>query len=149
MTAIRRYVPTAARLLLGLVFTTFGLNFFLHFLPMPPPPPKALAAMMGLMANGYLMQLAHATELVAGVLLLTGLFVPLALTLLAPIIVNIVAFHLAVAPSGLGLAVVVLALEIGLAWAYRAAFAPMLRARTPLAAAAGGHSVDDDLRAVA
>ena len=134
MNTIRRYVPTAARLLLGLVFTTFGLNFFLHFLPTPPPPPRALAAIMGLMANGYLMQLAHATEVVAGVLLLTGFFVPLALALLAPVIVNIVAFHLLLAPSGLGLGLLVLALEIGLAWAYRAAFAPMLRARTPLPA---------------
>ncbi|HSS38990.1 MAG TPA: DoxX family membrane protein [Polyangia bacterium] len=149
MNATRRYVPTAARLVLGLVFTTFGLNFFLHFLPMPPPPPKALAAIGGLLANGYLMPLAHVIEVVAGVLLLTGLFVPLALTLLAPIIVNIVAFHAAVAPSGLGLGVLVLALEIGLGWAYRGAFAPMLRARTPLPAAMGGHRATEDLRAVA
>ena len=62
--------------------------------------------------------------MVAGVLLLTGLFVPLALTLLAPIIVNIVAFHAAVAPSGLGLGLLVLALEIGLGWAYRARLRP-------------------------
>ncbi|MES1166032.1 MAG: DoxX family membrane protein [Verrucomicrobiota bacterium] len=149
MNAIRRHVPTAARLVLGLVFTTFGLNFFLHFLPMPPPPPRALVAMSGLMANGHLMPLAHATELVAGVLLLTGLFVPLALTLLAPLIVNIVAFHLAFAPSGLGLAVLVLALEIGLGWAYRSAFAPMLRARTPLPAAVRRPSANEELRAIA
>ncbi len=149
MNTIRRHVPTAARLVLGLVFTTFGLNFFLHFLPMPPPPPKALAAIGGLLANGYLMPLAHLVELVAGVLLLTGLFVPLALTLLAPVIVNIVAFHLAVAPSGLGLGLLVLALEIGLAWAYRAAFAPMLRARTRLPAATGDDTAREDLRAVA
>ncbi|MFL5304464.1 MAG: DoxX family membrane protein [Polyangia bacterium] len=149
MSSIRRHVPTAARLLLGLVFTTFGLNFFLHFMPTPPPPPKALAAIMGLMANGYLMQLAHATELVAGVLLLTGFFVPLALTLLAPVIVNIVAFHLLLAPSGIGPGLLVLVLEIGLAWAYRAAFAPMLRARTPLPATSDGDSATEDLRAVA
>ncbi len=60
------------------------------------------------------MQLAHATEVVAGVLLLTGFFVPLALTLLAPVIVNIVAFHALLAPSGLGLGLLVLVLEIGL-----------------------------------
>lgn len=149
MNAIRRYAPIAARLVLGLVFTTFGLNFFLHFLPMPPPPPQALKAIGGLVGVGYLMPLVHAIELVAGVLLLTGRFVPLALTLLAPIIVNIVAFHATLAPSGLGLGVLVLALEIGLAWAYRSAFAPMLRARAPLAARGGGHSVTEDLRAVA
>lgn len=149
MNAIRRYAPTAARLVLGLVFTTFGLNFFLHFLSMPPPPPAALKAIGGLVGVGYLMPLVHAIELVAGLLLLAGRFVPLALTLLAPIIVNIVAFHATLAPSGLGIGIVVLALEIGLAWAYRAAFAPMLRARAPLASPAGGRSLTDDLRAVA
>ena len=83
------------------------------------------------MAIGYLMPLAHAIELVGGVLLLTNLFVPLALTLLAPVIVNILAFHLLFAPSGLALPVVVLAAELVVAWRYRAAFAPMLRARAP------------------
>ncbi len=98
MNTLRRTVPTAARLFLGLVFTVFGLNFFLHFLKMPPPPAKALAAMGGLFGTGYLMQLTHVVELVGGVLLLSGLFVPLALALLAPVIVNILAFHLFLAP---------------------------------------------------
>jgi putative oxidoreductase len=149
MHTIAKHVPTAARLFLGLVFTVFGLNFFLHFLPMPPPPPQALPAIGGLMANGYLMPLVHAIELVAGGLLLTGLFVPLALTLLAPIIVNIVGFHLAWAPSGLPLAFLALVAEVGLAWAYRAAFAPMLRARTPLPLANGEQGATNDVRALA
>ena len=68
-------------------------------------------------------------ELVAGVLLLGGRYVPLALALLAPIIVNIVAFHAVLAPAGMVVPIVVLGLELYLAYAYRDAFAPMLRAR--------------------
>ena len=139
MHTFSRSVPTAARLarlFLGLVFTVFGLNFFLHFLPMPPPPPQALAAFAGaLFGSGYLFPLLKSTEVAAGLLLLGGLFVPLALTLLAPILVNIVAFHLFLAPSGLPIPLAVLAAEIYLAWTYRAAFAPMLRAADAAAAA--------------
>lgn len=131
MITIRRHVPTAARLFLGLVFTAFGLNFFLHFIPMPPPPPKALPVFGALMGTGWVMPLAHVTEVVGGVLLLSGLFVPLALTLLAPVIVNILAFHALVTPAGLGIPLAVLAAEIVLARAHRASFAPMLRARAP------------------
>jgi uncharacterized membrane protein YphA (DoxX/SURF4 family) len=120
-------LPTVARLLLGLTFIVFGLNFFLHFLAMPPPPAGAMALAGAMMQSGYLMQLVHAVEIVAGVLLVAGAFVPLALAVLAPVLVNIVAFHLFLAPAGLGLPLVLLVLEIYLAWAYRDAFAPMLR----------------------
>jgi putative oxidoreductase len=132
MHTISKHVPTAARLFLGLVFTVFGLNFFLHFLPMPAPPPQAGAFEGALFASGYLFPLLKVTEVVAGLLLLGGLFVPLALALLAPVIVNIVAFHLFLAPAGLPIPLAVLAAEITLAWTYRAAFAPMLHLRTPL-----------------
>jgi uncharacterized membrane protein YphA (DoxX/SURF4 family) len=138
MHAIRKYVPTAARLFLGLAFTVFGLNFFLHFLPMPAAPPGAAAFAGALFASGYLFPLLKATEVVAGLLLLTGFFVPLALAVLAPILINIVGFHLFLEPSGLPLPLVMLAAEIYLARAYRAAFAPMLHLRTPLPAQADG-----------
>jgi len=149
MTTVRRYAPTAARLFLGLVFTVFGLNFFLHFLPMPPAPPKAAAFAGALFASGYLFQLLKATEVVAGLLLLSGRFVPLALAVLAPIIVNIVGFHLFLEPSGLAIPLAVLAAEIYLARAYRAAFAPMLRARTPLTEQPADRAAVSDVRAVA
>jgi uncharacterized membrane protein YphA (DoxX/SURF4 family) len=132
MNAIHRFLPTAARLFLGLVFTVFGLNFFAHFLPTPTPPPGAAAFAGALFNSGYLFPLLKSIEVVAGLLLLTGRFVPLTLAVLAPIVVNIVGFHVALAPSGTPLALAVLAAEIYLAWVYRAAFAPMLRARTPL-----------------
>lgn len=134
MPKLSRLLPVAARTLLGLVFVVFGLNGFLHFLPQPPLPEAALPFIGGLAKAGYFFPLLKGTEVIAGLLLLSGRFVPLSLTILAPIIVNIAAFHLVLAPS-LGMVVMLLALEIYLAWAHRDAFAPLLRARTaPVAA---------------
>ena len=132
MTTIRKVVPAAARLFLGLVFTVFGLNFFLHFIPQPPAPPQAAAFAGALFASGYFFPLLKITEIAAGLLLLSGFFVPLALAVLAPVIVNIIGFHLFLVRAGLALPLAVLVAEIYLAWSYRAAFAPMLHARTPL-----------------
>ena len=130
MNTLKRFLPTTARLFLGLVFTVFGLNGFFHFLPMPPMQASPAATLAGaLMGSGYLMQLVFATEVTAGLLFLAGRFVPLALALIAPVIVNIVAFHAFLAPAGLGLALAVLASELGLAWNHRAAFAPLFQAR--------------------
>lgn len=128
-----RHAPTLARLPMGLLFTVTGLNGFLDFLPQPkePMPGQALAFAGAMMATGYLFPLVMGTQLVSGLLLLANRFVPLALALLAPVIVNIVAFHLFLAPTGLGMAFVVLALELYLAWTCRKAYRPMLAARQP------------------
>lgn len=120
---------TAARTLLGLVFLVFGVNGFLNFLPQPPMPGRAGELVGGLAASGYVFPLMFVIYTIAGAGLLVGRFVPLALVLLAPIIVNIVAIHLFLAPSGLPLALAVLGLEVFLAWSYRTAFRPVLRAR--------------------
>jgi uncharacterized membrane protein YphA (DoxX/SURF4 family) len=130
---------TVARILLGLIFFVFGLNGFLHFIPQPPPTGTTATFVGGLAATGYFFPLLKAVEVISGLLLLLNRFVPLALVMLAPIVVNILAFHAVLAPSGLPLALLVLVLELGLARAYRASFAPLLRARTepsPLASAA-------------
>ena len=119
----------AARLILGLVFFVFGLNGFLHFLPQPPAPPAAAAFAGALFASGYFFPLLKSVEVLAGALLLAGLFVPLALTALAPIIVNIAAFHLFLAPGNYAVVGLILAAEIYLGWAYRASFAPLLAMR--------------------
>jgi uncharacterized membrane protein YphA (DoxX/SURF4 family) len=124
-----RHLPTIARILLGLIFTVFGLNFFFHFIPNPPAPPAAGAFAGALFATGYLFQLLKVLEVASGVALLAGRFVPLALAVLAPIIVNIIFFHAFLHPAGLLLPVVVLALELFLAFCYRDAFRPMLQAR--------------------
>lgn len=149
MRTIRRVLPAAARLFMGLVFTVFGLNFFFHFLPMPPAPPRAMAFAGALFGSGYLFPLLKSLEVAAGLALLFGRFVPLALAVLAPIIVNIVGFHLFLEPSGLPIPLAVLAAEVYLARTYRAAFAPMLHARTPLVEQPAAGSTAADVRAVA
>ena len=121
--------PTIARFLLGFVFLVFGANYFLHFIPSGPPPERALGFFMGLVGSGYFLPLLKVTEIVAALLLLSNRFVPLALTVLAPIVVNVVAFHAFLEPAGLPLGVVVLAPELYLAWAYRDVFRPMLASR--------------------
>jgi hypothetical protein len=130
--ALTRHLPAAARILMGLMFFVFGLNGFLHFIPEPETPmPEGAAAFAGaLMNTGYMFPLVMGTQVIVGTLLLLNRFVPLALALIAPIIVGIVTFHLFLAPSGLVMAGVVLALELYLAWAYRNAFRPMLAMRT-------------------
>lgn len=126
--SVRSKVPVVARTLLGLAFLVFGANFFLHFLPEPAPPPEA-GAFLGALFTGKILTIIKVIEVGAGVLLITNRFVPLALTLLAPVEIGILAFHAVFAPAGLPLPAILVALTIYLAWAYRAAFAPMLRAR--------------------
>ena len=135
MSAHKLKLVTAIRIGLGLTFFVFGLDGFLHFVPQPAPTGNAATFFAGLSASVYFLPLLKATELIAGIALLTNRFVPLALTVLAPIVVNIVALHVALAPAGLPIAFVVLVAELTLAWAHRAAFAPMLRARMDAPAA--------------
>jgi uncharacterized membrane protein YphA (DoxX/SURF4 family) len=112
---------------LGFVFLAFGLNGFVHFIPHLKMGNPALEFFIGVAATGYLLPLLYITQATAGALLLVGLFVPLALAILAPIIVNILLFHLFLAPQGIPLALMLVAFEVSLAWAYRDAFAPMLQ----------------------
>jgi uncharacterized membrane protein YphA (DoxX/SURF4 family) len=126
---MRTKATHGARIVLGLIFFVFGLNGFLHFFPQPPmsgPPEDFLRA---LIATGYLFPLLKTTEVVTGALLLSGRLVPLALVVLAPVIVNIFAFHLFLAPAGLPLPLLVVALELYLARSYWSAYAGLLRVR--------------------
>jgi uncharacterized membrane protein YphA (DoxX/SURF4 family) len=127
---ISRIAPTAARYLLGTLFFVSGLNAFVQFMPQPPVSGTAAVFMGALAATGYMFPLIKIVEVAGGAMLLSNRFVPLALALLAPNVVNIVAFHAFLAPSGLPVALVILILELVAAWSYRAAYAPMLRART-------------------
>ena len=110
-------VTKVARYLLGLVMVVFGLNGFLNFMPVPPMPAAAGAFMGALAATGYFFPLLKATEIVVGLLLLANRAVPLALILLAPISVNIVAFHAFLAPAGIGPAALVAVLNAYLGYA--------------------------------
>lgn len=99
-------VSTIARYLAGVIFLVFGLNGFLHFIPLPPPSGVAGQFMGALFVSHYL-TLIFAIQVVGAVLLLANRFVPLALVILAPVILNILSFHALMAPSGLPMALFV------------------------------------------
>jgi uncharacterized membrane protein YphA (DoxX/SURF4 family) len=121
-------LPLVARILLGLIFFVFGLNGFLNFIPTPPMEPGKLTDFFnGIMATGYFFPLLKGTEVVCGALLLLGVSVPLALVVLAPIIVNIFLVHALLAPSGLPMAVGIVVLETYLAF-FSAPYSPTVKA---------------------
>lgn len=144
----RSIAVTATRILLGLIFFVFGLNGFLHFIPQPPMAGNAAVLMGGFAAAGYMFPLIKGTEVLGGALLLSNRFVPLGLALLAPVIVNIVLFHAFLAPPN-PITFIILLGELFLAWSYRSAFAPMLRAKVSPAVAGEGDPAASKSAAVA
>jgi uncharacterized membrane protein YphA (DoxX/SURF4 family) len=125
-------LPLVSRVVLGLIFTVFGLNGFFGFIPQPPPPEAAGAFLGGLASSGYFFPLLKGTEVIAGLLLLTGVWVPVALLALAPIVLNIVAFHLFLAPGAYAMLAVMVAASLHLAWVHRAQFAPLFMRAEPV-----------------
>jgi putative oxidoreductase len=117
---------TIARYLLGLIFLTFGLNGFLHFIPMPPPTGVAAQFFGALFVSRFYVVI-FLLQIVPAVLLLANRYVPLALTILGAVIVNILCFHIFMAPAGLPLAVVVTVLWFLTTWSVRSAFAGILQ----------------------
>jgi len=115
-----------ARSLLGLIFAVFGSNAFLHFIPMPPLSGPGGAFIGAMYETGYLYVVASC-QVVGGLILLSGRFTPLGLTLLGPVLVNILCFHIFMNHAGLPLALVVAALALFLLWQNRSAFVGILR----------------------
>ena len=101
-----RTASTIARYLAGVIFLVFGLNGFLHFIPFPPPSGVAGQFMAALFVSHYLTVI-FGVQVIGAVLLLANRYAPLALAVLAPVIVNILCFHALMAPSGLPLALFV------------------------------------------
>ena len=122
-------VVFGARILLGLTFLVFGLNGFLQFIKQPPPTGVALP-FLGALITSHEIAVVMLLQVLGGVLLLANRFVPLALVLLAPIVVNIVLFHAFMAPSGLPVAVFAAVLWVLAASGVREAFRSLLKART-------------------
>ena len=114
------------RVLLGLMFVVFGSNAFLHFLPMPPMEGPSGAFIGAMAGTGYLKVIAS-LQVIGGALLLIGRYVPLGLTLLGPVIVNIVLFHIFLDRNGLPMALVIAALTLFLLARYRSAFAGLVQ----------------------
>ena len=121
-----KYLIHICRILLGLLFTVFGSNAFLHFIPMPQLQGDAGAFMGALFHIGYIYPIA-VCQVLGGILLLTGRFAPLGLTLLGPIIVNIDLYHLFIDRSGLGMAAIVSIMSLFLLWVYRYKFPAIFR----------------------
>jgi putative oxidoreductase len=116
-----------ARVLLGLVFVVFGSNILHPFLPMPPMHGPA-ADFVGAMAGTGYLKVIGLIQVVGGAILLIGKYVPLGLTLLGPVIVNILLFHTFIDRSGLPVAIIVCAIALFLVWRYRSNFAGLLKA---------------------
>jgi uncharacterized membrane protein YphA (DoxX/SURF4 family) len=128
---MKNKAPKIALVILGLIYFVFGLNGLHPFLPMPKPEmsPEATVFMTGMMGAGYFMPVLKVTETVCGLLMLTGFYVPLVLVILAPITIQILLVHTFLIPSGAPLAIIMVALHVFLGWSYRAAYAPLLRAK--------------------
>jgi putative oxidoreductase len=115
------------RILLGLIFVFFGSNAFLRFLPMPPLPEGVAGLYLKAFFDSGYVYVIGGMQLLSGLLLLIGRFVPLGLTILGAIIFNIWAFHILMAPEGFPPAVVVTLFLAFLVWQYRESFAGILR----------------------
>src|SRR5258706_7193290 len=111
-----RIASIIARYLLGLIFLVFGLNGFLHFIPMPPPKGLAAQQFGGAIFMSHFWVVIFSVQVLGGVLLLVNRFVVLAVVLLGPVIVNILCFHALMAPEGLPLAILEAGLWGILAW---------------------------------
>ena len=123
-----KILTNVSRFLLGFIFLVFGLNGFLHFIPMPPPSGVSGQFLGSMFVTKYLL-FVFAIQLIGGVLLLINRYVPLALTILGPIIVNILLFHGLMNPEGLRLALFVTILWAVVFASVRSAFAGIFEAR--------------------
>ena len=124
-----RIVTAIIRILLGVMFLVFGLNGFLNFMPTPKDMPQEILDVVGALTQAGYITVVSGAEVLVALMLLMNRFVPLALVLLAPIVVGIITFHIAMAPATIGPGIVVLLMELYLVWAYRGAFRSMLLAK--------------------
>jgi hypothetical protein len=124
-----KIVAAIARYLLGLMFVVFGSNSFLHFIPMGPPQPGNAGAFFSVLMAAHYFYAVGAVMVISGLLLLSGRFVALGLTLLAPVLFNILVFHLTMDPGGIGMGVFATLLWFVVFWQHRAAFAGLFQAK--------------------
>jgi hypothetical protein len=123
---VMKIAEMIARILLGLVFVVFGSNAFLHFIKAPPMTGPSGDFINAMMTTGYV-KVVGFCQVAGGLILLIGRFIPLGLTLLGPVIVNILCFHIFLNHEGWQMAAVVAALALFLLWRHRANFAGLLK----------------------
>ena len=132
-----RIVILGSRILLGLMFVTFGLNGFLNFIPQPPPPPGLARDYFTVLSSSHYLVLPFILQFVSGLLLLINRYVPLALVLIAPVIVNILMFHTLMNPSGIGPGLVATILWLVVFYSVRHAFEGIFQQHSPAVTSAG------------
>ena len=113
-----RLAVRTARSLLGLIFVVYGVNYFVPFVSLPATSPEGQELLDAFAASGFFLPLLRITQIVAGAALLASRFVPLALVVIAPIVVNIVLYDIFLDPAGLPMGILMLALLSFLGWAY-------------------------------
>ena len=123
-----KIAATIARYLLGIMFFVFGLNGLLHFLKQPPPTGLALTYFTA-MAGSHIMSVVYLLQIIGGLLLLAGRFVPIALVLLGPVIANILLYHLTMDLKGIPPGLVALILWGIVFYSVRSAFAGVFAAQ--------------------
>ena len=115
-----------SRVALGLVFFIFGINGFFNLFSTPAPAETAHGFLVGLATAPYFFPLLKGVEVACGALLLWGSYVTLSLVALAPVVVNVVAFHAFLDPTGLVVALVVSVLYLHLLWQNRSTLSVLL-----------------------
>jgi putative oxidoreductase len=124
-----KIAATVSRYLLGLLFTVFGLNGFLHFIHQAPPANPLAVQFFVAVSGSHYMAVVFLVQIIGGVLLLAGRFVPLGLAMLAPVVVNILDYHITMDPGGIGPGLVATLLWIILFLRYRSSFAQIFQHR--------------------
>jgi putative oxidoreductase len=124
-----RIATIIARLLLGLIFTVFGLNGFLNFIPQPPPTNPLAVQFFVAVSASHFATFFFALQVLGGLLLLSGYFVPLALTVLAGELYNILAFHITLSPATIAPALVACGLWVVVFIPYRKSFSGVFTAK--------------------
>jgi putative oxidoreductase len=124
-----KIVGAIARYLLGLMFLVLGLNMFLNFIPSGPLPTGQAGVFFGVLFATHYMYAVGAVMVVSGILFLLNRFVALGLTLLGPVLVNILLFHLFMLPKAIGMGIFATLLWALVAWQHKAAFAGIFKAK--------------------
>lgn len=126
---MKHKIDTVIQILLGIFLLVMGLNKFFNFMPPPELPEAAGQLMQAFAASGYILKMVGVTELLCGLLLVIRRWSAMALLLLAPLSVNLILFHLVLAPSSIAMAAVVAIANLYLLFAYKSKYEPVLRPR--------------------
>lgn len=125
---VQNALYATARILLGLLFVLFGFNGFVPFIPFPPAIPQLAGTFFGVMVQSHFSYFVFGVQLIAGLMLVSGRFVPLAIVALAAVLANVLAFHITMWPATIvPMPLIALVLWAIVAWRYRERLLPLLQ----------------------